>query len=289
MFAGLLSRSRPGLVCALTACQLACTAAALLLCVPTPAQAEHEGKIQVLLLGDSTTEGSIPRLLKPAGPHLEQVIEQLMAAEGNLPPVHVINSGVSGEYIQRLLDSGRYDRDAAKLPGVDYIFIRYGLNDRGRRDNFPQNFPADFATLVARLRKDHPAAKIIAMTVIPYFDEERSQEVNDLIRQAADHDQLPVFDIYPPYAQALKQQGANSLNYRRYPVENVPEKYREFIKPWLMSDRVVVMDNELDGVLGHLPGWYSDRHPNLAGYNVIAVETARYLEKELRERKPAGK
>ena len=26
-----------------------------------------------------------------------------------------------------------------------------------------------------------------------------------------------------------------------------------------------------------LPGWYGDRHPNLAGYNIIAVETAKYL------------
>ena len=48
---------------------------------------------------------------------------------------------------------------------------------------------------------------------------------------------------------------------------------------------VVVMDNELDPVLGELPGWYSDRHPNLAGYNVIADETAKYLAKLLREKK----
>ena len=38
--------------------------------------AEHDGKVQILLLGDSTTEGSIPRLLRPDGPHLETVIEQ---------------------------------------------------------------------------------------------------------------------------------------------------------------------------------------------------------------------
>ena len=56
------------------------------------AKAEHDGKVQILLLGDSTTEGSIPRLMKPAGPHLETVLEQLLAAEADLPPCHVINS-----------------------------------------------------------------------------------------------------------------------------------------------------------------------------------------------------
>lgn len=271
------------------ACLLTGCFAALVLCLTPPVHAEHDGKIQVLLLGDSTTEGSIPRLTKPAGPHLEQVIEQLLAAEGDLPPVQVINSGVSGEYIQRLLESGRYDRAASKLPGIDYVFIRYGLNDRGRRENFPENFLVDFADLVARLRKDHPQAKIIAMTVIPYFDEERSDEVNALVRKAAEKDQLPVFDIYPPYAQALQAQGANSLNYRRFPVSSVPETLREFVKPYVFADRVVVMDNELDSILGHLPGWYGDRHPNLAGYNVIAVETAKYLAKELRAKTPTDK
>jgi len=129
----------------------------------TPAFAEHAGKVQVLLLGDSTTEGSIPRLIKPEGPHLESVLEQLLAAEAELPPCHVINSSLSGEYIRRLLDSGRYDRDAAKLPGVDYIFIRYGLNDRARVDNFEIEFPKHVHELIARLREDHPEAFLVPM------------------------------------------------------------------------------------------------------------------------------
>ena len=60
----------------------------------SPAFAEHEGKVQILLLGDSTTEGSIPRLIKSGGPHLETVVEQLLAADKDLPPCHVINSGL---------------------------------------------------------------------------------------------------------------------------------------------------------------------------------------------------
>lgn len=246
------------------------------------AHAEHQGKIQILLLGDSTTEGSIPRLLKPKGPHLENVIEQLLAAEGDLPPCQVINSSLSGEYIRRLLDSGRYDKKGAKLPGIDYVFIRYGLNDRARVKDFKTNFPLHFHELIARLRKDHPQAKLIPMTVIPFSGEEASKEINDLIRQVAKKEELPVFDIYPAYASALKQ-GYNMLNYRRYPVSKVPEKFHKLIKPFIIRDRVCVMANELDAVLGHLPGWYSDRHPNLAGYNVIAQEMAKYLAADLRK------
>src|SRR5437870_207491 len=62
-----------------------------------PLRAEHEGKVQILLLGDSTTEGSVPRRHVPKGPHLEDVIRELLAEEKDLPPTNVINLGLSGE------------------------------------------------------------------------------------------------------------------------------------------------------------------------------------------------
>jgi lysophospholipase L1-like esterase len=248
------------------------------------AKAEHDGKIQILLLGDSTTEGSIPRLIKPKGPHLETVLEQLLAAEGDLPPCHVINSSLSGEFIRRLIDSGRYDRDAADLPGVDYVFIRYGLNDHARVQNFTEEFPKHFHELIKRLREGHPKALLIPMTVIPFSNEETSNAINDLVRQVAAKEQLDVFDIYPRYAAELKK-GHNMLNYRRYPLAKIPENLHDLVKPFVRGPSVLVMANELDPILGHLPGWYSDRHPNLAGYNVIANETARYLAKLLRQQK----
>jgi len=257
----------------------------VLAALPFPVHAEHEGQTQVLLMGDSTIEGLIPRVVKPAGPHVEQVIEQLLAAEGDLPPVHVINTGLSGEYIQRLIDSGRYDRKILELPGIDYIFIRYGVNDRARRMDFATNFSADFHGLIARLRKDHPQAKIILMSVIPFSSEEASAEINQIIHQVAEEEQLAFFDIYPLYAKALNEQGINSLNYRRYPLDKVPEKYHALVQPYVHDDRVVVIDNELDAILGDLPGWYDDRHPNFAGYNVIAAETAKYLARMLRSKK----
>ena len=257
--------------------------AALFLSLPISALAEHEGKVQILLLGDSTTEGSVPRLIKPEGPHLEDVLRDLLAAEGDLPPCNVIQSGVSGEYIRRLIDSGRYAKAASKLPGLDYIFVRYGLNDNARVENFETEFPKHFDELLDLLRRDHPDAKIIPMTVIPFANEEGSKVINDLIRGVAKKHRLPLFDIYPRYAAELEK-GFNVLNYRRYALEKVPEKYHEFVKPFTHGKSVLVMANELDAILGHLPGWTSDRHPNLAGYNVIADETAKYLAPILRKK-----
>ena len=241
--------------------------------------AEHEGKVQILLLGDSTTEGSVPRRHVPKGPHLEDVIRELLAAEKDLPPTNVINLGLSGEYIRRLLDSGRYEKEVSKLPGLDFILIRYGLNDVAYREKFAENFPKDYHELIGRLKTDHPKAILIITTVIPYADEAASARLNELNDQVARSEGLLLFDIYPRYAAELKR-GPDMLNYRRYPLDKIPENRREFVKPFVVPGNpatVEVMDNRLDAHFGHLPGWFSDRHPNLAGYHVIGDETAKYL------------
>jgi lysophospholipase L1-like esterase len=261
------------------------TVLALLLGAPAIAPAEHEGKLQVLLLGDSTCIGSVCRVVEPAGPHLEDVVRLLLAAEKDLPPVNVINQGRDGEFVHGLLANGRYDREIAKLPGIDYVLIRYGLNDTAKREDFPTNFPKDFHELIGRLRKDFPQATIVPMTVIPYFAPEQSDRVNALIRTVAEEEKLPLFDIYPRYAAEL-QQGPNMLNYRRYALDKIPEKDREWVKPFVKGNSmVVVMDNRLDAHFRDLPGWFADRHPNLAGYHVIGDETAKFLAKQIREKK----
>lgn len=248
-----------------------------------PALAEHEGKVQILLLGDSTTIGSVCRQVEPNGPHLEDVVRSLLATEKDLPPTNVINQGRDGEYVHGLLTEGRYEKDVAKLPGIDYVFFRFGLNDRARREKFPENFPKDLAVLIARLRKDFPQATVIPTTIIPYMAAEIDAEINALIRQAAAAEKLPVFDVYTRYAAELKH-GENMLNYRRHALEKIPEAHRDWVKPFVRGGAVVVMDNRLDAHFRDLPGWFGDRHPNLAGYHVIGDETAKYLAPLLREK-----
>ena len=252
------------------------------------AYAEHEGKVQILLLGDSTTEGSVPRRHVPKGPHLEDVIRELLAAEPDLPPVNVINLGLSGEFIRRLLDSGRYDKAASKLPGIDFVLVRYGLNDNSYRENLAENFPKDYHELIGRLKADHPQASIIVMTVIPYGDEATCLRLNKLNADVASAEGLPLFDIYPRYAAELKR-GPDMLNYRRFPLEKIPENRRAFVMPFVVPGKqpmVEVLDNRLDAHFGQLPGWFGDRHPNLAGYHVIGDETARFLAPLIRTKFP---
>jgi lysophospholipase L1-like esterase len=254
-------------------------------------KAEHEGKVQILLLGDSTTEGSVPRRHVPEGPHLEDVIRLLLAEEKDLPPTNVINLGLSGEYIRRLLDSGRYEKEASKLPGMDYVLIRYGLNDNAYRENLEENFPKDYHELIERIKVDHPQAMIIVMTVIPYGSEEMCLRLNKLNEQVAKAEGLTLFDIYPRYAEELKR-GPDMLNYRRFPLEKIPENRREFVKSFIVpgaKPTVEVMDNRLDAHFGNLPGWFGDRHPNLAGYHVIGDETAKFLAPLIREKHAAVK
>ncbi|MCG8601297.1 MAG: SGNH/GDSL hydrolase family protein [Verrucomicrobiales bacterium] len=245
--------------------------------------AKEEDWIRILLLGDSTTEGSVPRRLKPEGPHLEHVVRHLLHTDPEIPRCKVYNEGVSGEYIHRLLESGRYERDVASMEKLDYIFIRYGINDNAKRENFEKNFPADFHLLLSRLREDHPDALLIPTTVIPFSNEEVSAKINKLVRQVAEKEKLEVFDLYPRYAAELEK-GYHMLNYRRYPLEKIPKQHHEWLAPRVTGGRVEVMDNELDALFGHLPGWFGDRHPNLAGYNVIADETAKYLTPILKKR-----
>jgi len=254
---------------------------------PRTTRAEHDGKVQILLLGDSTTIGSVCRITDPKGPHLEDVIRSLLAAEKNLPTTNVINQGRDGEFIHGLLKDGRYEREIAKLPGIDYVFIRYGLNDQGRREDFAVNFPKDFSELIGRLRKDHPHATIFPMTIIPYLAADVDARINALIRKVADDEKLALFDVYTRY-QAELAHGVNMLNYRRYALDKIPEKHREWLQPFVHGGAVVVMDNRLDAHLRDLPGWFGDRHPNLAGYHVIGDETAKFLAPRIREKTKAG-
>jgi lysophospholipase L1-like esterase len=253
------------------------------LLAPSAARAEHDGKLQILLLGDSTTIGSVCRVTDPKGPHLEDVVRALLAAQKDLPPTNVINQGRDGEFIHGLLTEGRYEREIAKLPGIDYVLIRYGLNDLGKREEFAANFPKEFSELIGRLRKDFPAAAIIPMTIIPYMAPDVDEKINGLIRKVAEEEKLPLFDVYTRYQKELAH-GANMLNYRRYPLDKIPEAQRDWLKPFVQGNSVTVMDNRLDAHFRDLPGWFGDRHPNLAGYHVIGDETAKFLAPRIRDK-----
>jgi lysophospholipase L1-like esterase len=257
------------------------------LLVPLQALGDEPRALRILLLGDSTTIGSICRRVEPHGPHLEDVIRLRLAAEPDLPPVEVINQGRDGEFIHVLLSSGRYDRDIVPLGEFDYVLIRYGLNDIAKREEFEVNFPRDLSELIRRLRRDFPEAAVVPMTIIPYMTPERDALVNTLIRKVTESEHLSLLDVYSRYAAELEH-GRDMLNYRRYPLEKIPERLRGLAQPFVRDGQVIVMDNRLDAHFRNLPGWFADRHPNPAGYHVIGDETAKFLAPLIRREKGAG-
>ncbi len=247
------------------------------------AQGEKPGKVRVLLLGDSTVIGSVCRNVNPKADHLEDVVRKLLAAEADVPPVEVVNRGLDGDTIHRLL-AGRYETDVAKQGPWDFIFIRYGLNDvRGLKD-FETEYPANYKKLIARLKSDFPGAEIVLETVIPYLGEMKDKAINDQVRAVAKAHGLPLLDQHTPYAAEMKN-GPNMLSYRRMSLQAIPKQYHALIpSEAVKGETVYVMDNILDIHLGKVPNWFQDRHPNLAGYQVIGVQIAGYLAPLLREK-----
>lgn len=257
----------------------------LLLLAAGPGHADDPkpAKVRVLLLGDSTVIGTVCREMKPQADHLEDVVRKLLAAEADLPPVEVVNRGVNGDMIH-LMMMRRYDKDVAKQPPFDFIFIRYGLNDVRHLANFPEEFPANYRKLIARLRADYPRAEIVLETVIPYLGEEKDHAINEQVRAVAQAEKLPLLDQYTPYAAALKN-GPNMLSYRRLALAAIPKKYHALVPPdAIKGEVVIVLDNLLDAHLAEVPDWFKDRHPNLAGYQVLGKQLAAYLVPRLRAR-----
>ncbi|MSQ97498.1 MAG: SGNH/GDSL hydrolase family protein [Gemmataceae bacterium] len=249
------------------------------------AQDAKPGKVRILLLGDSTVIGTFCRDLYPKADHLEDVVRKLLATEPDLAPVEVLNRGVNGDMVSLLLARPRrYESDVVKQPPLDFIFLRYGLNDIRHVKDFKTEFPASYKKLIARLRADQPKAEIVLETVIPFFSDERNRTINDHVRAVAAAEKLPVLDQHGPYAAGLTK-GPNMLFWRRLPLKDVPVKYHALIPPEsICGDVVHVGDNLLDVHLAKVPDWFKDRHPNLAGYQVLGTQLAGYLALRLREK-----
>lgn len=240
-------------------------------------------KIKILLIGDSTTAGGKP--------FFEKSIEQLIEGIDSLILAEVINLGLGGETAYSLLNSNRYDTQIKGIEAVDYIFLRYGINDWIHRQPFLENFPEDLKKVISHLRNDFPEAQIILMTIIPFLNEENSTIVNESIARVAKDENLELFDIYPAYQKGLDEYGQHSMNVRFFPLSEIPEQYHLLVAPytkfysWKNAEYVRVLTTELDPFFGHLSDWYKDKHPNPTGYQLIARETASYFIGKLRDEK----
>jgi lysophospholipase L1-like esterase len=239
-------------------------------------------KVRILLIGDSTTIGGKGVF--------ETTIEAIINKNLETPSVEVVNSALGGETAFSVVESGRYDNDIKPLGKMEYIFVRYGINDSYKRKPVEENFPKDYKNLIAKLRSDFPSAKIILTTIIPFFkNEDDSIIINNMVKQLAEEEKLELFDVYPAYKKALETYGENSMNVRFYPLSDIPEDYKEVALPyssyveWKQTDMVRVLTTELDPIFGNLEGWYNDRHPNPMGYRLLALETVNYILPKLKK------
>ncbi len=239
------------------------------------------GVVRVLLLGDSTVIGGACRRVMPRADHLEDIVRKRVAAVRGVPPVEVINLGRDGETIEGLL-SARYDREVAPLAPFAFAFVRYGINDRGKRADFRAHFPEDYRALARRLRDDAPGCEVVAETIVPQLPEPGDRKVNDLIRAVAGSERLPLLDTHARFSEALRH-GPTMLYYRSLPLAAIPPEVRPLLpRRSVRRGHVIVLDNLLDAHLRGLPGWLDDRHPNLAGYHVIGRGIAEHLAGRLR-------
>lgn len=253
--------------------------------------AQKKDTLTILLIGDSTTKGATPRRIKPNGIHLEETIEQLSALEQNMPLLKVINSSQGGETALSVIESGRYDKQILPLKNkkIDYIFVRYGINDWFKYKDLKKEFPIHLQSLLGRIKKDFPKARLIPMTIVPFMPFDECEQVNELIKSVAQCMNLTLFDIYTPYKKAVLASGPNTYNVRRIELNKIDKKYHEWLKPFTYEYKqkgkstltVMADDNSLDPILGKYKAWYFDRHPNLAGYHIIGYETVEFLKKNI--------
>ena len=240
-----------------------------------------DDKIKILLIGDSTTAGG-RKILKES-------IEKLLMAEEGTPEVEVINCGKGGDTAYELIHSGRYEKEIKNLEDIDYIFFRYGLNDyipgkEHRKERpFEDFFKLEIAEAVSIIKKDFPEAHFTLMNIIPWRTEEIDNLTNNIINEVAKEEDVAFMDIYTPYKNAEQKLGENTLRVRFFPLKEIPKRYHEILKPftkyiaWKDEYMVRVETKEFDAVFNNLPNWYKDRHPNNAGYRIIAEETVDYL------------
>lgn len=185
-----------------------------------------------------------------------------------------------------MVESGRYEEEIAPLKGreLDYIFVRYGINDWFKCKNLKKEFPKNLKSLLRRIEKDFAGARLIAMTIVPFMSFEECEVVNGLIAEVAKDMELPQFDIYTPYKEAVMKSGPDTYHVRRIDLEKVDRK-KPFTYDYTQKGktRKVVMadDNILDPVLGRYKEWYYDHHPYLIGYHLIGFETVEFLKKDI--------
>lgn len=146
---------------------------------------EENPEAVVVMLGDSTDMISyLPRELGTS-----YLLEALVRDRFHEHDVQVRNLAESGDWLGKLLGTGRLDRELATLPRCDVIVIRYGLNDEKRTE--PPQFKQQLAEVCDRVLAKFPDAQIILSTTLP----PREVKYEPVVRELAAERGLPIMEV----------------------------------------------------------------------------------------------
>lgn len=218
--------------------------------------------VHILMLGDCT----LATTYMPSSYRNEHVLTNKLREAYPHDAFYITNEGLEGESIAQFLK--RYDRTFARNEAPDYIFVRYGVNDR--RAYGPAGFQEQLLRLCDRLRNDFPHARLILETGIyvdypDHYEWDRNsvlQPIYEIARTTARHYGVPVVDIYERM-QRETEAGNWDLRVRGYGV---------------VDDDMPVLGPGQDHLHVGDIRWWTNIHPNPAGIAVIADEEMRVLK-----------
>jgi len=247
-------------------------------------KANTKDTLNVLLIGDSTTNQWTPRTIHPERLTLEQKISTIFNANSKTVKINTYNSSQGGETALSLFTSGRYRRDVKTYmnKNISYIFVRYGINDFYKCENVKKEFPVNLNNLIDSLKTDFPSSKIVLCTISPFIGKKSDHKINKYIKRIEKERNLLFLDVYTPFKKAMDRDGKHSYSVRMGELDDIPMEYHEWLKPytywldWAKKNYVILDDNSLDYIFDKTKGWYN-AHPNSAGYSIIAKTTADYL------------
>lgn len=214
-----------------------------------------------MLIGDCTLATSyLPQRLKN-----ETALAELLA-ERYPDDCTVVNEGLDGETVAQFLK--RYDRTFRRNAPPDYIFVRYGVNDR--KAYGADGFRERMVELCDRLRSDYPHARLLLETGMyvdypAHYEFDRNpllQPIYDVVRELGQRYGVPVVDIYERMRRETEQ-GNWDLRVRGYGV---------------VDDEIPVLGPGQDHLHAGDVRWWTNIHPNPVGIRVIADEEVRVLQ-----------
>lgn len=143
--------------------------------------AENDGRLKVVMLGDSLTFG--------------------YDWAGALPEYRMTNLGVSGDTARRILAR----LEAVSQAEPDIVFLQVGINDLAG-GVAPERILEGHQEIWRRLGQALPLARLVVVSMFPVegrrydrFNPE-IRKINNLLRQTAENAGLPFLDFYPALA-----------------------------------------------------------------------------------------